>query len=1260
MADQEDPLGQAATNVRALLSKYSPEDVAISLFVLNTWLPNIASQVKQLWVSLAFLSMRPEEFKQTSKIEDYAGFRSFAEALLGIVPEFPTVEDYVPEPDWGQIRYPLDDHRYRLLYGCELSNLYDRVDMFQLLLKPFDSQFQALTGRSPISELDMALALQDELISAITTQPEESQLQIKPGDFSVPLQEFWAEAGTFCRRMDEEELLTKEFLEAHSLRLGTLPTTSALHEGLDAALFGCGLPQFILSQGDRHFLLLPRRILVGLCDTWGLLLKTLEPKLSKDSAEQERKIAGSFLGYVRARFKKRDAFPFASTVVSEKKVHDLVFPVVFQSKDKLVLIYLLPPATDAAKTSERLDDLAPKFREAIECLRKAPPRLALRGSGELVEFRNPSQSATLEPCLLIVLPQLITETLPIGFNEELPGELLSLDSLLAILDELDECDMLADFLEYWKTASGLGMPGVLSALDHFGAFKDSHGVLLGGATTPNLVLLDPNWGSRFRYESLRRFWSLFPPGLSGEPRSWQVMKEGPRTIRLVGRTFFSTALVSTVGDTTAFITGPVDRMPREHALLANFLMECTEDYLSRFAELLKAHPALIGRRELVVIFFPRSLLTTPEFKHIAHLDPGKDIWRADVGVPQPGSLGVRIGFNEEVVSDTFREVQDRTHEVGLIRAILDQLATVRDDGSTKAMVAAIEASKNEKPRFMLFESTKPAAFPDGIQPLVPSPTHFKTARKRLAEIARLKGIAPGRYDFAQAKEKLHSLRSGLVGEIDRRIGALAFSRALLFLIQNADALTHNQERERLMIEGSLKHEVEYDRSARFSKSEHAYTSMHRNYRYLIEKLVQLQPVGQQDLREDELLHLLGIVDWLHVVQGASDAVHYEIAPTGLAIDEDFIPDVEFEPDSEAKQEEFSKDTAQVQLGLMGNHEDRHESPRSVQDRTNGLDEAFLKDVGFKFTSLVSTLSVLSHWPVHNEGAAERPFYSATKDEIEQVAARAIKDLNKAEVLPILDFLELRQAEVTSILKQAQPCADIPIWEHKKRPWRYTLRPLIRSEGNYFWGPHSARLAGKIWARTASTGMLPVDIGKAAIEEFLRQQKDLLDKAVETKTLEIVKRFTPHTRRGAKLHSLDRSGGHPTDLGDYDVLAYYPEAHAILNAECKNLQNVYCLKDAKTLRETIFGEPGKDEGHFRQIDRRQQYLSKSWPRIAQALSWPLASSEPPRVIPLYVTPMMYWWTKYPPRKVETTFVRLEMLGAMLQTLRAKGVSGGNPA
>ena len=226
---------------------------------------------------------------------------------------------------------------------------------------------------------------------------------------------------------------------------------------------------------------------------------------------------------------------------------------------------------------------------------------------------------------------------------------------------------------------------------------------------------------------------------------------------------------------------------------------------------------------------------------------------------------------------------------------------------------------------------------------------------------------------------------------------------------------------------------------------------------------------------------------------------------------------------------------------------------------------------------------------------------------------------------------------------------MPVWEYKKRYSRYNLKPLIIIDNKYYWGSHSTSKSGTIWSGKLSYGALPVDLQSPTIEKVLRSEKKLIENALEVKTLEIVQRYTPYARPNLELHSIDKSRNHPSDLGDYDVLAFYPQKNIALNIECKDILPAFCPKDAKRLRETIFGKDSKDEGHFRQINKRRDYLLLHLLGIAQSLKWPVDVNNLPKIVTIYLTRMTYWWTKFPPKDVKTIFLQVDILSKFIEDL-----------
>jgi hypothetical protein len=443
--------------------------------------------------------------------------------------------------------------------------------------------------------------------------------------------------------------------------------------------------------------------------------------------------------------------------------------------------------------------------------------------------------------------------------------------------------------------------------------------------------------------------------------------------------------------------------------------------------------------------------------------------------------------------------------------------------------------------------------------------------------------------------------------------------------------------------------VDYCREELYARDHSDYLRTNRNYRYLIEKFVQKHPQGKEVLNKDRFQYLIALIDWLHVFYTASDSLHYEIHTTGMKVDRNFLVEAIYDEDIGKKEKEFVEQEAKIKLGIIGNPKDIVSPPRPLEKFLDALDASFKRDLGFTFRSMINVLQILSHWPEFRENIEISPFYSASEEEIKETCLKSVKEMTSEEVKPILDFLILKSTDVVKLIGQDEDCSDLPVWEHKKRYARYNLRPLVLIGWKYFWGPYSTRRSGLIWSGSPHYGALPIDLQSPSIQQVLKSEKRLIEKALVVKGLEILRRYTSFSGANVKLHKIDKKKKHPLDLGDYDILAFYPDKNVVFNIECKDILPVFCLKDAKTLRETIFGEPGRDEGHFKQINKRQSYLSNHLSEIARSLRWPLNIDNRPEIITIYLTRITYWWTKYPPYKINTVFLQVDLLQKFIDEL-----------
>ena len=425
--------------------------------------------------------------------------------------------------------------------------------------------------------------------------------------------------------------------------------------------------------------------------------------------------------------------------------------------------------------------------------------------------------------------------------------------------------------------------------------------------------------------------------------------------------------------------------------------------------------------------------------------------------------------------------------------------------------------------------------------------------------------------------------------------------------------------------------------------------MHKNYRYLIEKFVQLQPQGTIRIDVEQFQYLVALIDWLHVLYSASDSLWYGLDPAlGMKVSNQYLVEVVYADGFSQKQEMFAQERAKEKMGIGINMDDDVLPSRAMTDFIGSLDLAFKEDLGFTFSNMINLLQVLSHWAEFNPGCEIAAYYVASGVEIKDACSKSVKGFDPKETDRILRFLTLRSEDVTRILGKEEVCDDIPVWEYRKRFSRYTLRPLIFIDDKYFWGPCSAKKSGIIWSGNLSYGSLPTDLESPRIQKQIDNKKHFIETALEKKAYEIVCRFTPHAINNCILHDRDRAGGHPMALGDYDVLAFYGEKNVVLNIECKDNLPPFCLKDATRLRRKIFGE-ADDEGHFKHINKRKEYLLRNIQKIANGLNWPIDSNNLPKIETIYLTRNTYWWTRFPPLDTKVTFLQSVQLSIFIENL-----------
>ena len=100
--------------ISKVFSKYSIQDVVISLFASNLWLPNIASPIKHQLLLSIFATLKPEEYSNSKVITSYDDFKNFLQEIYSLLPSFEMLEDFVPEADWGNVKFYHEERIFKI------------------------------------------------------------------------------------------------------------------------------------------------------------------------------------------------------------------------------------------------------------------------------------------------------------------------------------------------------------------------------------------------------------------------------------------------------------------------------------------------------------------------------------------------------------------------------------------------------------------------------------------------------------------------------------------------------------------------------------------------------------------------------------------------------------------------------------------------------------------------------------------------------------------------------------------------------------------------------------------------------------------------------------------------------------------------------------------------------------------------------------------------------------------------------------------
>jgi len=1213
----------SCSQVREVLTRFHPGDVLTAVNISDLWQPNRASQVKHQ-LAFSLLMSTPAESFSPIRMVTYGDFSEFCNALIQAFPDFPMLEDYVPEEDWGEVKVLVGPEPISILHGGPVQRIADYVEAFRI----FHGD-----GTQAVIDLERAIRLQGELLMAAPLNSGDQTDELTPGYVEVAPVSFWEVMSPALIQLPMIEQIHAQYV----VELGQPSCWEDANDFGDAVMTGAVLP-WLAARIDgslRAFSI--RNAITVVIEAW-----------AKTPQDSPTKLAARIGAYLTKRIKSYSCLAGPLKLRSQVEIAPLTIAAVLIDDPHY---FLVVPVSLSQQT---------QVGKAVTTMRRIIGDmdwgLQVVGTQEGFQLRD-ARGSLPEPAAveIILVNTPVSTALSMIKPPSANARLMSLVDTCTIFDSIESVDELGRF---WKYVDSLGQFGgsLFSDLgDLFGSFRDVHAQIIEGALVPNFLSLDPHWGASWRYENLKTFWKNAPLMFPDEDSAWITSKNDSVSSlkRVTAKNAPKIAWSSVIGATTIHFVldaKAVDLEAQDGNLLEHFV-HCAADSIAERASIIAPFLQLPFQRINLHCFSAKHLLVFAgdEDTQPAETMPIITEWEKIPG-SDSYSYQARLTVNLVKLVKEMEAVKDASFEVICVVAVVEHLFAAVGSPMPSDLYDALAETAVRTPRFTLNTMQRTIDVPDFTQAQVPRLEDYKVARRDLAILLKAQGVAPGEYMLEAAKALINPARAAYRDAVHERIRSLDRESLLRYCTEQYDALIASDDRKELQVKQSLCHEVDYDREQSLAEAREKFSRESKNFRYLIESALVLTVPQNVPVSSKDVLSILSMIDWLYVLYGASDVLHNGIDVGGMRVNDQYVPEVFYSEVRGEQEELFGREMAALRLGVDVADEDKVTTALSTSEYFAMLDAAFTKDNRFSYSHLLQVLSTLTQW-VSVGGARELSCgYVSDRQSVAEKAVTAYPDMSLDSALAVIEFLLLPPEQVWRLLGKNVTEDDVPVWEHSKRGSRHTVRPLIElSDGRLLWGAAAVARTKRIWAGSISAGFLPADYPWPAVRAAVGQLKKELEDGLEDRAYEVCVRAMPYAIKGIDFKFRFPKEQFP-DVGDFDVLAYRPENNQWLTVECKYNQPVFCLKDTRRLRDRVFGR-GEDFGQLGKIAKRRDFLVKNVDVLRNLLGWPAPAQKPFSLTELYVSKDMHFWLRFPPYEVPTHFVQIDTLDAWLRSASA---------
>ena len=1154
---------QASVNVDAkysakvltIFSQYKYLDLCKAVFCINSW--RYTRPHLRLYISLNYCLLCCEK-KGEKSIETYSDFVEFCNVIFQ---GYDTVYDDAIIPDFGEIKVAYNNRFYSVLMGTGHDLVFPFIQSIELL---------ALKSKE-YNRFEEVLVYTQKIIDKLGTIEIYNEKQYAVRELSIPSDSYYMSLNSFY----------KEITLAENSILRELSSENTTH--IDNTHF--------IKMNDNRFLPLFNPSIV--IDYMNWIIQKDFSLLEKQYEMADILIYNSLLS--NFDLSPESKFLLVNVgVVDDEKDHTILDKRALQfaiCDDKSLLFFVNESSIgewDIENYRQKVKRLAmDKKLKVVQSLRET----------RLYDF------SSINNVEIIIYNSSIYLGANMGFAEY--GKILrnNIYDLIAIFYLANRPSEIADFFSLQMLSNNLTFKHNWGGLSNaFDSWLKSNKEFSQGAVEYQSILFEVyslDWNVFEKYISLGRWYPF---------ENYQEMFNNP-FVWIVDDSDNCSNYVKIANKAVLGFGGDFRKVNSSYVFFAfNAFFESLCEKRSKRIEVIKMIEELLQRNFLI---FENELILSGfyEFSGIQLTYMPKDY---AVTVDDNGFLNtnrkyvysdlffngnkvlIRYTVNEETLLEDIADARDKSVECDFLKELLQCfehtcLINYAD------LCVEIDKNRSNKKEIEVLSIKMDYYYSENNMGLTIDDQSYIKVRKNIAYDCKKLNIETGIYDTTQATRIIRDIQKITVDRFEKEIekfDKLQLHKVLLSILAH-----HINEKEidlkRLSLSNNqyVSDEAKNITTINTIKNREESKNSIRDISYLIDTNLAVSHGSNIIPTMDDAKYLIAFSHWLMVLQDCADEAHYGLFGAHVEISQDFLVSTVFDDKHEEIANERNK-RIYGNVDYLPIIEDRNE-------RLKRAVECFYEDTGIGFDAILDMCNYLSleFTYTFKENEVMPDVFEIPKEKLVEDFKSMLIPEKKDKIqyfINALDYLTIDYSKIKTIA--GKECELVPVWEREKRNCRFEVKPIVVQDNVVIFSPVVVHNLLSMWKNGTVEFYPPFEYGLDKYLKVLSSWKSKCEKTMEKDIEELFKVKCFLTFRNVQLHKRDKKFGHPSDLGDYDILAIDTKKKEIWNIESKFLGKVGSIREYYNHQYSFFYKDKKDE----KFSRRISYLEKNISAILKAL------------------------------------------------------------